>query len=70
MIEALQGQIELVNRFIQEEFDKRKDVRNLTSIPGIGIYSAMVIFAEIGDVQRFPDPEHLCSYAGLTPTVS
>ncbi|WP_369076347.1 IS110 family transposase [Streptomyces sp. ID05-39B] len=23
--------------------------------------------AEIGDVTRFPDPKHLCSWAGLTP---
>lgn len=70
VIEAVQGQIEMVNRFIQEEFDRREEVRNLTSIPGIGMFSAMVIFAEIGEVHRFPDAEHLCSYAGLTPTVS
>ncbi len=70
MIEAVQGQISLVNEMIRREYDQREEVRNLTSIPGIGIYSALVIFAEIGDVRRFPDPEHLCSYAGLTPTVS
>lgn len=70
MVEAVQGQIALVNEMIRKEFDRREEVRNLTSIPGIGIYSALVIFAEIGDVRRFPDPEHLCSYAGLTPTVS
>jgi len=70
MIEAVQGQISLVNEMIRREYDRREEVRNLTSIPGIGIYSALVIFAEIGDVRRFPDPEHLCSYAGLTPTVS
>ncbi len=70
MVEAVQGQISLVNEMIRAEFDRREEVRNLTSIPGIGIYSALVIFAEIGDVRRFPDPEHLCSYAGLTPTVS
>jgi len=70
MIEAVQGQISLVNEMIRREYDRREEVRNLTSIPGIGIYSALVILAEIGDVRRFPDPEHLCSYAGLTPTVS
>jgi len=70
MVEAVQGQISLINEMIRSEYDRREEVRNLTSIPGIGIYSALVIFAEIGDVRRFPDPEHLCSYAGLTPTVS
>jgi transposase len=28
---------------------------------------AAVFVAEIGDVHRFPDPQHLCSWAGLTP---
>ncbi|MFA5313019.1 MAG: hypothetical protein WC375_06880 [Methanomassiliicoccales archaeon] len=41
-----------MNRFIQEEFDKRKEVKNLTSVPGKGMFSAMVIFAEIGDVRE------------------
>ncbi len=29
-----------------------------------------MIWAEIADIHRFKDPEHLCSYSGLTPTVS
>ena len=29
---------------------------------------AAVFVAEIGDVHRFTDPAHLCSWAGLTPT--
>ena len=40
----------------------------LASIPGIGYYSALVIAAEIGDISRFPDSHHLCSYAGLVPS--
>ena len=40
----------------------------LNSIPGIGYYSALVIAAEIGDISRFPDSDHLCSYAGLVPS--
>ena len=30
----------------------------------------MLIWAEIAEVHWFPHPEHLCSYAGLAPTVS
>src|SRR5208282_6158466 len=37
-------------------------------IPGVGYYSALLIASEIGDVNRFPDSAHLCSYAGLTPS--
>jgi transposase len=28
-----------------------------------------VIIAEIGEIARFPDAKHLCSYAGLVPSV-
>jgi len=38
------------------------------TIPGVGLYSALMIKAEIGDVSRFPDSERLCSYAGLVPS--
>jgi transposase len=43
----------------------REDVRLLMTIPGINYYSAVAIVAEIGDVERFPDKQHLASYAGL-----
>ena len=36
-------------------------------MPGIGPTLAAVFVAEIGDVHRFTDPAHLCSWAGLTP---
>ncbi len=34
-----------------------------------GPCSALLIRAEIGDIQRFPTPGHLASYAGLVPRV-
>ena len=41
----------------------------LATIPGIGKYSAMILLAEIGEVQRFPTAKALFSYAGLVPWV-
>jgi transposase len=35
----------------------------------VGYYTALLLVAEIGDVNRFPDAEKLCSYAGLVPSV-
>jgi transposase len=32
-------------------------------------YTALLLVTEIGDVNRFPDAERLCSYAGLVPSV-
>jgi transposase len=43
--------------------------RWLCSVPGIGPYAAMVILAEIGDIERFQNKRALASYAGLTPVV-
>lgn len=41
----------------------------LVSVPGIGHYTALLILSEIGEVERFPSPGHLVSYAGLNPSV-
>lgn len=47
--------------------DDRVDV--LTQIRGVGRYTALLIIAEIGDIERFPTARHLSSWAGLAPTV-
>ena len=47
--------------------DDRVDV--LCQIRGVGRYTALLIIAEIGDIDRFPTSRHLCSWAGLAPTV-
>jgi transposase len=47
--------------------DDRVDV--LTQIRGVGPYTAMLIIAEVGAIERFPDARHLCAWAGLTPTI-
>ena len=46
---------------------KRRDVRLLMTIPGINVYSAVAIAAEIDDISRFASKEKLASYAGLVP---
>jgi transposase len=39
----------------------------IQAIDGVGRTLAAVFAAEIGDVSRFPNPQTLCSWAGLTP---
>ncbi len=41
----------------------------LTTLPGAGEFTALVMVAEIGDITRFPSARKLASWAGLTPTV-
>ncbi len=45
--------------------DKR--VEWLTPIRGMGVYSAMLVLAEIGEIDRFDNFKKLVAYAGLCP---
>lgn len=40
----------------------------LESVPGVGTVVSMVLLAEIADVHRFKNVDHLISYAGFIPT--
>jgi transposase len=68
VISSLNRQINSVSSTIRKEATEDESTRLLMTIPGIGYYSALLIVSEIGDINRFPDSHHLCSYAGLTPS--
>ena len=39
------------------------------SIPGVGFLTALTLYAEICEIQRFSNPEKLARYCGLVPRV-
>lgn len=68
--------IDQVGQHIRHQEEQLKELAStdaraqwLSSIPGIGVYSAMIILSEIGEIQRFSSPKSLYSYAGLVPRV-
>jgi transposase len=63
--EALAEVDQLLARLAQE--DQRVPI--LMQIPGISIFSALAILAEVGDIGRFASPKKLSSYAGLVPSL-
>ncbi|MBV9194836.1 MAG: IS110 family transposase [Solirubrobacterales bacterium] len=67
--DALDGEIELVERQLAEQALARADVRRLMTIPGIGAITALAMVAVIGDITRFPSPRQLVGYLGLDPRV-
>jgi len=69
LIEVLDVQICEVSKKIQGLARESEDALLLTTIPGVGYYTALLLVAGIGDVNRFPDSEKLCAYAGLVPSV-
>jgi len=68
LIDGLNEQVKSVNQVIRTWAKDDPRAQLLTSMPGIGIYSAAVIIADIGDIKRFESPKQLCSYAGLVPS--
>jgi transposase len=62
-------EIEQTTTEIEQRAKADDRVEVLSQIRGVGRYTAMLIIAEIGDITRFQTARHLCSWAGLTPTV-
>jgi len=56
-----------VRRLARTEKYARK-VELLTSIPGVGVLSAMEILTELQDVSRFATADHIAAFLGLTPS--
>lgn len=68
-LEHLTTEIRQVSTTIEQQAGADPQAQLLQTMPGIGAYSALLILSEIGDITRFPDSRHLCSYAGLVPSV-
>ena len=69
MIDALQAPIERLDAEAHQHARADPRVKVLTRLPGVGELTALVILAEIGDIDRFGSARKLAAWAGLTPTV-
>ena len=67
LIDILDGHEARFAAMIAERLETHRGYQAIQQVPGIGATLAAVFVAEIGDVHRFADPAHLCSWAGLTP---
>ena len=75
MIDRELNFIDLINMFIKEveeaisqHFKESRNAKYLKSIPGIGQFFAMLIEAEVGDVNRFKNAKKFAAYVGLVPS--
>lgn len=66
-IDFLDRKIKDLDTEIKKLAIEDKYSKHLLTIPGISYYAALLISSEIADIDRFPDYEHLCSYARLVP---
>jgi transposase len=67
LIELHQREISQADTRIHMRLKGHPGYEAIQQIAGVGRVLAAVFVAEIGDVHRFPDARHLCSWAGLTP---
>ncbi len=69
LVDALQAALREIDASLGKAMAPiQQAVRRLTTMPGISDIAAHVIVAEIGlDMERFPTPAHLISWAGLCP---
>jgi transposase len=67
LIEVFDRQVDDYERIIWEWLRGDVHYHAIQELPGVGQTLGAIFVAEIGDVHRFPGPEQLCSWAGLTP---
>lgn len=68
MLDELNLRIRRLSKRIEQKVELTPEARLLKTIPGIGDKTALLIWSEIGTLERFPTSHRLCSYAGLVPT--
>ena len=69
--EFLRGKLLKVNREFRQ-LEKRsqytEDLKQLRSIPGVGLIVAMTFLSELDNIKRFNNLDKLCSFVGLIPS--
>lgn len=65
LLKNLEGMIKEVEEAIMSKVPE--PVVELSKVPGIGAISAASIYAELGDVSRFPESKEAKAYAGFAP---
>jgi error-prone DNA polymerase len=50
-------------------FSTTSEIDLLMSLPGVGFILAVVMYREVGDVERFGSASHFASYSGTAPRV-
>ncbi len=67
LVEHANRDVAMLERVIHQRLRDHAGYRAIQAIDGVGPILAAIFVTEIGDVNRFPNPEALCSWAGLTP---
>jgi transposase len=67
LIEHFDAEVSDFESLVATHLGGHDGFRAVQLVPGVGPVLAAIFVAEVGDIGRFPGPERLCSWAGLTP---
>jgi transposase len=67
LLEIYERELALVEGHLARRLKHHAGYHAIQHICGVGPIMAAIFVAEIGDVTRFADARHLCSWAGMTP---
>ena len=67
LIDAYDVEVDTAGGWLRARLATHDGYHVVQQVPGVGPILAAVFVAEIGEVDRFVDAAHLCSWAGLTP---
>jgi len=69
MHETLSGELKQLEATIRGESRDIDAIQRLQTIPAVGLWVSVTIYAWVGEVSRFPNARSLAAYAGLVPSV-
>jgi transposase len=64
-LQFAEKQLLRLTSMLEEIANQNEQVTRLLQLPGFGVVTAVTVWAAIGDIQRFADPQHLVGYAGF-----
>ena len=68
-LEHYRRQLAIIDARLEELRGQVPQVEALLDIHGVGLYTALLVVGELGEVERFRTARQVGSYAGLTPRV-
>jgi transposase len=69
VIETLTEEIQALDEAIEERAGSLEETQLLVTIPGVSYYTALTIYAELGEISRFDGDKSVVSYVGLNPVI-
>jgi transposase len=69
MLDYFESAVGAEDQWARQTVKSLPEAKLLTSIPGIGDLTSLLIIAELGDVSRFKSTAQVASYVGLVPSI-